>query len=198
MGPPITTPSCSPSMPTALVGSPSSYCNSSLWSSFSDCSSCPSPLMSDPEHWGGSVRRRSGSGSARALRRPSGRGWDRPQARGRCVDERAGGTEGNTLRRCRDGEVAGVGDERLPTLHVRPGAPPAGDRDRGDGKSAQGDRFPDGAGRHPHARRKPGGRDRGLRDPLLAGTLSTIALPLMLAWSIWHLIFAWRMKEPDQ
>jgi hypothetical protein len=32
----------------------------------------------------------------------------------------------------------------------------------------------------------------------LAGSLSAVALPLMLAWSIWLLIFAWRMKEPDQ
>src|SRR5215207_3250816 len=27
---------------------------------------------------------------------------------------------------------------------------------------------------------------------------SVVALPLMLAWSIWLLIVAWRMKEPDQ
>jgi len=27
---------------------------------------------------------------------------------------------------------------------------------------------------------------------------SLLALPLMLAWSIWLLIVAWRMKEPDQ
>ena len=32
----------------------------------------------------------------------------------------------------------------------------------------------------------------------LAGSISTVALPLMLAWSIWLLIVAWRMKEPDQ
>ena len=38
----------------------------------------------------------------------------------------------------------------------------------------------------------------GFAVPLLAGTLSTVALPLMLAWSIWLLIVAWRMKEPDQ
>jgi hypothetical protein len=25
-----------------------------------------------------------------------------------------------------------------------------------------------------------------------------VGLPLMLAWSIWLLIVAWRMKEPDQ
>jgi Domain of unknown function (DUF4386) len=31
----------------------------------------------------------------------------------------------------------------------------------------------------------------------LAGSLSVVALPLMLAWSIWLLIVAWRMKEPD-
>src|SRR5215203_2363853 len=33
---------------------------------------------------------------------------------------------------------------------------------------------------------------------LLAGGLSIVALPLMLAWSIWLLIVAWRMKEPTQ
>ena len=38
----------------------------------------------------------------------------------------------------------------------------------------------------------------GFSVPLLAGSLSTVALPLMLAWSIWLLIVAWRMKEPDQ
>jgi hypothetical protein len=38
----------------------------------------------------------------------------------------------------------------------------------------------------------------GFAVPLLAGTLSTVALPLMLAWSIWLLIYAWRMREPDQ
>ena len=32
----------------------------------------------------------------------------------------------------------------------------------------------------------------------LAGGLSVVGLPLMLAWSIWLLIVAWRMKEPDQ
>jgi hypothetical protein len=32
----------------------------------------------------------------------------------------------------------------------------------------------------------------------LAGSLSLVGLPLMLAWSIWLLIVAWRMKEPDQ
>jgi hypothetical protein len=32
---------------------------------------------------------------------------------------------------------------------------------------------------------------------LLAGSLSFVGLPLMLAWSIWLLIVAWRMKEPD-
>jgi hypothetical protein len=32
----------------------------------------------------------------------------------------------------------------------------------------------------------------------LAGGLSVLGLPLMLAWSIWLLIVAWRMKEPDQ
>ena len=38
----------------------------------------------------------------------------------------------------------------------------------------------------------------GFAVPLLAGSLSTVALPLMLAWSLWLLIVAWRMKEPDQ
>ena len=38
----------------------------------------------------------------------------------------------------------------------------------------------------------------GFAIPLLAGTLSTVALPLMLAWSIWLLIVAWRMREPAQ
>ncbi len=38
----------------------------------------------------------------------------------------------------------------------------------------------------------------GFSVPLLAGSISTVALPLMLAWSIWLLIVAWRMKEPDQ
>src|ERR671933_1164199 len=38
----------------------------------------------------------------------------------------------------------------------------------------------------------------GFSVPLLAGSLSTVGLPLMLAWSIWLLIVAWRMKEPDQ
>jgi hypothetical protein len=32
----------------------------------------------------------------------------------------------------------------------------------------------------------------------LAGGLSVVGLPLMFAWSIWLLIVAWRMKEPDQ
>jgi hypothetical protein len=32
----------------------------------------------------------------------------------------------------------------------------------------------------------------------LAGSLSVVGLPLMLAWSIWLLIVAWRMKEPAQ
>ena len=32
----------------------------------------------------------------------------------------------------------------------------------------------------------------------LAGGLSVVGLPLMLAWSIWLLIVSWRMKEPDQ
>jgi hypothetical protein len=38
----------------------------------------------------------------------------------------------------------------------------------------------------------------GFAVPLLAGSLSTVGLPLMLAWSIWLLIVSWRMKEPDQ
>ena len=38
----------------------------------------------------------------------------------------------------------------------------------------------------------------GFAVPLLAGTLSTVALPLMLAWSIWLLIVSWRMREPNQ
>jgi hypothetical protein len=33
---------------------------------------------------------------------------------------------------------------------------------------------------------------------LLAGTLSAVALPLMLAWSIWLLIVARRMKKAGQ
>ena len=40
--------------------------------------------------------------------------------------------------------------------------------------------------------------NEGFSVPLLAGTLSAVALPLMLAWSIWLLIVAWRMNEPDQ
>src|SRR5215218_10337319 len=38
----------------------------------------------------------------------------------------------------------------------------------------------------------------GFSVPLLAGSLSAVGLPLMLAWSIWLLIVAWRMKEPTQ
>jgi hypothetical protein len=33
---------------------------------------------------------------------------------------------------------------------------------------------------------------------LLAGSLSAVVLPFMLVWSIWLLIVAWRMQEPDQ
>jgi hypothetical protein len=33
---------------------------------------------------------------------------------------------------------------------------------------------------------------------LLAGSLSVVGLPLMLTWSIWLLIVAWRMKEPAE
>jgi hypothetical protein len=40
--------------------------------------------------------------------------------------------------------------------------------------------------------------NEGFAVPLLAGSLSTVGLPLMLAWSIWLLIVAWRMEEPDQ
>jgi hypothetical protein len=38
----------------------------------------------------------------------------------------------------------------------------------------------------------------GFAVPLLAGSLSAVAFPLMLAWSIWLLIVAWRMREPAQ
>ena len=38
----------------------------------------------------------------------------------------------------------------------------------------------------------------GFSVSILAGSLSVVGLPLMLAWSIWLLIVAWRMKEPDQ
>jgi hypothetical protein len=38
----------------------------------------------------------------------------------------------------------------------------------------------------------------GFSVPLLAGSLSAVALPLMLAWSIWLLIVSWRMREPAQ
>ena len=38
----------------------------------------------------------------------------------------------------------------------------------------------------------------GFSVPLLAGSLSAVGLPLMLAWSIWLLLVAWRMREPDQ
>jgi len=38
----------------------------------------------------------------------------------------------------------------------------------------------------------------GFSVSFLAGSLSVVGLPLMLAWSIWLLIVAWRMKEPDQ
>ena len=39
---------------------------------------------------------------------------------------------------------------------------------------------------------------QGFAVSWLAGSISIVALPLMLAWSIWLLIVAWRMKEPDQ
>src|SRR5215212_9025238 len=61
-----------------------------------------------------------------------------------------------------------MGDEQLSTLHVRSVAHPARDRDRGDSKSPQGDWLPDGVGRHSHVRAKSGGRNRGLRDPLVS------------------------------
>src|SRR5215203_6412410 len=64
--------------------------------------------------------------------------------------------------------MAGVGDEQLSNLHVRSGAHPARDRDRGDSKSPQGDWLPDGVGRHSHARAKSGGRNRGLLGPLVS------------------------------
>src|SRR4051812_8406333 len=38
----------------------------------------------------------------------------------------------------------------------------------------------------------------GFAVSFLAGALSVVGLPLMLAWSIWLLIVAWRMKEPAQ
>jgi hypothetical protein len=40
--------------------------------------------------------------------------------------------------------------------------------------------------------------NEGFSVPLLAGSLSTVGLPLMLGWSIWLLIVAWRMEEADQ
>ena len=40
--------------------------------------------------------------------------------------------------------------------------------------------------------------NEGFSVSWLAGSLSSVGLPLMLAWSIWLLIVAWRMKEPDQ
>jgi hypothetical protein len=40
--------------------------------------------------------------------------------------------------------------------------------------------------------------NEGFSVSWLAGSLSTVGLPLMLAWSIWLLIVAWRMEEPDQ
>jgi hypothetical protein len=39
---------------------------------------------------------------------------------------------------------------------------------------------------------------QGFAVSWLSGSLSAVGLPLMLAWSIWLLIVAWRMKEPDQ
>ena len=40
--------------------------------------------------------------------------------------------------------------------------------------------------------------NEGFSVSWLAGSLSSVGLPLMLAWSIWLLIVAWRMKEPKQ
>src|SRR5215212_6627208 len=40
--------------------------------------------------------------------------------------------------------------------------------------------------------------NEGFSVSWLAGSLSTVGVPLMLAWSIWLLIVAWRMEEPDQ
>jgi hypothetical protein len=40
--------------------------------------------------------------------------------------------------------------------------------------------------------------NEGFAVSWLAGSLSTVGLPLMLAWSIWLLIVAWRMEQPDQ
>jgi hypothetical protein len=40
--------------------------------------------------------------------------------------------------------------------------------------------------------------NEGFAVSWLAGSLSVVGLPLMLAWSIWLLIVAWRKKEPDQ
>ena len=39
---------------------------------------------------------------------------------------------------------------------------------------------------------------QGFAVSWLSGSLSAVGLPLMLAWCIWLLIVAWRMKEPDQ
>src|SRR5215218_1430755 len=64
--------------------------------------------------------------------------------------------------------MAGVGDEQLPTIHVRSGAHPARERDCGDGKSPQGDRFPDGVGRRSFVRAKSGDRNIGLLGPLVS------------------------------
>src|ERR671920_1774224 len=64
--------------------------------------------------------------------------------------------------------MAGVGDEQLSELHVRSVAHPAGDRDRGDSKSPQGDWLPDGVGCHSQPRAKLGGRNRGLLGQLVS------------------------------
>src|SRR5215213_3209794 len=94
--------------------------------------------------------------------------------------------------------MAGVGDEQLSNLHVRSVAHPARDRDRGDSKSPQGDWLPDGLAAIPNLVQSWVVGTEGFSVSWLAGSLSFVGLPLMLAWSIWLLIVAWRMKEPDQ
>src|SRR5215208_7372184 len=91
-----------------------------------------------------------------------------------------------------------MGNKQLSNLHVRSGAHPARDRDRVDSKSPQADWLPDGVGRHSIPRAKLGARNRGLRGQLAGRGPLGRRLTLMLAWSIWLLIVAWRMKEPDQ
>src|SRR5215217_6032657 len=64
--------------------------------------------------------------------------------------------------------MAGVGNKQLSNLHVRSGAHPARDRDRGDSKSPQADWLPDGVSRHSQPRAKFGDRNRGLLGQLLS------------------------------